>query len=102
MGDDRPAFGYGAGGRPLGTARDRDAEVIRAMLRKAGRREFSERHGRFIEGGGDGRPFQAACSDDAEAPARELTRYQAALPAAGYHAEPDPDDDQVLLARGRP
>ncbi|MEU5869161.1 hypothetical protein OIE67_20085 [Nonomuraea fuscirosea] len=73
MSDDKPEFGYGAGGRPLWTARDRDAEVIRTVLRKAGRREFSERHGGFVvEGGGDGRPFHVACADDGEASAQEL------------------------------
>ncbi|MBG0823556.1 hypothetical protein HS048_22790 [Planomonospora sp. ID91781] len=55
---DKPEFGYGAGLRPLWTARDRDAEAIRAVLRTAGRREFSQRHGGFVvEGGGDGQPF---------------------------------------------
>ncbi|MDP9869122.1 MULTISPECIES: hypothetical protein [Streptosporangium] len=38
MSDDKPESGYGAGGRPLWTARDRDAEVIRTVLRKAGYR----------------------------------------------------------------
>ncbi|WP_156056133.1 hypothetical protein [Streptosporangium roseum] len=66
MSDDDPQFGYGAGGRPLWTVRDRDAEVIRTVLRKAGSREFSERHGGFVvEGGQDGAPFAIACADDA-------------------------------------
>ncbi|PZG22700.1 hypothetical protein C1I98_36555 [Spongiactinospora gelatinilytica] len=56
MSDDKPEFGYGAGGRPLWTARDRGTEVIRTVLRKAGRREFGERHGGFVvEGGGQQR-----------------------------------------------
>ncbi|MCG5219254.1 hypothetical protein [Streptosporangium sp. KLBMP 9127] len=43
------------------------------MLRKAGRREFSERHGGFVvEGSGDGKPFQVA--DDAEVSAQKLAR----------------------------
>ncbi len=100
MGDDKPEFGYGAGGRPLWTAWDRDAEVIRTVLRKAGRREFSERHGGFVvEGGGGGRPFQVACADDAEAPAQELAQYSDDLRKAGYRVEPDADDVQVLLVR---
>jgi hypothetical protein len=54
MSDNKPEFGYGAGGRPLWTARDRDAEAIRAVLRTAGRREFSQHRGGFVvEGGGD-------------------------------------------------
>ncbi|MBT2225104.1 hypothetical protein [Nonomuraea sp. NEAU-A123] len=71
------------------------------MLRKAGRREFSERHGGFVvEGGGDGRPFQVACADDAEASAQEeLSRYSDDLRKAEYRVEPDADDDQVLLVR---
>ncbi|MFF5213126.1 hypothetical protein [Streptosporangium sp. NPDC000396] len=90
MSDDKPGFGYGAG----------PAEVIRAVLRKAGRREFSERHGGLVvAGGGDGRPFQVACADDAEVPAQELARYSGALLKAGYRVEPDPDDDEVLLVR---
>ncbi|MGW4412381.1 hypothetical protein ACWEJ6_50875 [Nonomuraea sp. NPDC004702] len=99
MGDDKPEFGYGAGGRPLWTVRDRDAEVIRMVLRKAGRREFSERRDGFVvEGGEDGAPFLVACTDDAEVSMQELPRYEAALLKAGYRVEPDPGDDQVLRA----
>ncbi|GAA0826808.1 hypothetical protein ACFQVD_11485 [Streptosporangium amethystogenes subsp. fukuiense] len=98
MSDDKPEFGYGAGGRPLWTARDRDAEIIRAVLRKAGHREFSERHGGFVvEGGSGGRSFQVACADDAETSALELARYSDDLRTAGYRVEPDAGDDQVLL-----
>ncbi|WP_182886005.1 hypothetical protein [Microbispora sp. H10885] len=99
--DDKPEFGYGAGGRPLWTARDLDTEVIRTVLREAGRREFSERHGGFVvEGGGDGGPFQVACADDTAASAREeLARHSDDLRKAGYRVEPDADDDQVLLVR---
>ncbi|MEU7838898.1 MULTISPECIES: hypothetical protein [unclassified Nonomuraea] len=69
---DKPEFGYGASGRPLWTARDRDAEVIRTVLRKAERREFSERHDGFVEGGDDGAPFLVACAVEAEVPRRSL------------------------------
>lgn len=60
MGNERqPRFGYGRFGRPLWTARDRDAEAIREILRRAGRREFAlalatglvgpaQRHGGFV------------------------------------------------------
>ncbi|MGW4412941.1 hypothetical protein ACWEJ6_53880 [Nonomuraea sp. NPDC004702] len=99
MGDDKPEFGYGAGGRPLWGVRDRDAEVIRTVLRKAGRREFSEGQSGFVvEGGGDGAPFLIACADDAVVCAQELPRYEAALLKAGYRVEPDPGDNQVLWA----
>jgi hypothetical protein len=97
MGDDEPEFGHGKGRRPLWTTRDRDAEGIRQVLRKAGRREFSDRHRGFaVEGGDGGDPFLVACADDAGAAAAELPRYEAALRAAGYRVEPDPDDSQVL------
>ncbi|MDF2706437.1 MAG: hypothetical protein K0R62_2089 [Nonomuraea muscovyensis] len=99
MSDDGPQLGCGAGGRPLWTVRDRDAEVIRTVLRKAGSREFSERHGGFVvEGGQDGAPFAIACADDADIAVRELARYEEALRKAGYRLQRDPDDDQTLLA----
>ncbi|MGV9386901.1 hypothetical protein ACWDRB_64740 [Nonomuraea sp. NPDC003707] len=98
MSDDKPEFGYGAVGRPLWSVRDRDAEVIRTVLRKAGRREFSERHDGFVvEGGDDRAPFLVACTEEAGGSAPELTRYQVDLVKAGYRVEPDPGDDQVLL-----
>ena len=82
----------------VGTARDRNAEVIRTVLRKAGRREFSERHGEFVvEGGGYGRSFHVACADEPEASAQELARYTDDLSKAGCRVEPDADDDQVPL-----
>ncbi len=99
MSDDEPEFGYGRGGRPLWTVRDRDAEGVREVLRKAGRREFGDDHGGFaVEGGHGGDPFMVACADDARVSAAELPRYEAALRAAGYRVEPEPDDDQVLQA----
>ena len=67
------------------------------MLRKAGHREFSDRHGGFaVEDGDDGGPFAVACADDAGVSAGELPQYAAALRMAGYRVEPAPDDDQVL------
>ncbi|MER5325188.1 hypothetical protein [Streptosporangium roseum] len=100
MSEDKPEFGFGAAGRPLWTVRDRGAEAIRAVLRKAGRREFGERQDGFVvEGGSDGAPFVIACTGDAEVAAPELARYEAALLEAGYRVEPDPADDQVLQAR---
>ncbi|MGN9847048.1 hypothetical protein ACTMTI_54090 [Nonomuraea sp. H19] len=100
MSDDKPEFGHGAGGRPLWTVRDRDAEVIRTVLRQAGRREFSERHDGFVvEGGDGGAPFLVACTEEAEKSSPEVRRYQVDLVKAGYRVESDPDDDQVLLVR---
>ena len=43
MSDDEPDFGYGRGGRPLWIVRDRGAEGVREVLRRAGRREFGDR-----------------------------------------------------------
>ncbi|NRQ37093.1 hypothetical protein HII36_35435 [Nonomuraea sp. NN258] len=84
MSDDKPEFGFGASGRPLWTARDRDAEVVRTVLRKAGRREFSEGHAGFVvEGGGDGKPFHVASAGAAEESAQELARYSDDLRKAG-------------------
>ncbi|MEU7749841.1 hypothetical protein [Nonomuraea sp. NPDC049158] len=41
------------------------------MLRKAGRREFGERHDGFVvEGGDDAAPFLIACTEEAEGPRR--------------------------------
>jgi hypothetical protein len=97
MSDEKPEFGYGRGGRPLWTVRDRDAEGVWEVLRKAGHREFSDRHGGFaVEDGHDGAPLTVACADDPVVSAAELPRYEAALRAAGYRVEPAPDDDQAL------
>jgi hypothetical protein len=99
--DEHPAFGYGAHGRPLWSARDRDAEAIRALLRRAGHREFSERRGGFaVEGANasqDGpEPFSVTCTDDKLLAAGELGRYSALLRGAGYRVLADPQDDEVL------
>ncbi|MDQ2875501.1 MAG: hypothetical protein M3Y33_12210 [Actinomycetota bacterium] len=68
-------------------------------MRKAGRREFGDDHGGFaVEGGHGGDPFMVTCADAAGVSAAGLPRYEAALRAAGYRVEPEPDDDQVLQA----
>lgn len=70
--------------------RDRDAEVIRTVLRKAGSREFSEHHGGFVvEGGQNGVPFAIACADDADIAVRDLARHEEALRKAGYRSRSD-------------
>lgn len=103
MGDDaeRPEFGYGKGGRPLWTVRDRDAERIREVLRRGGHREFSERSDGFVVEGAnaslDGtEPFSVTCTDESLLAASELDRCSALLRGAGFHVVADPDDDQVL------
>lgn len=93
---DEPRYGYGRGERPLWSRRDRDAEAIRRVLRRAGFRDFDERHlnGFAVEGASsseDGmEPFAVAYCGDTDAPA-VLTRYQRALERAGLTADPDPD-----------
>ena len=103
MGDfEDPEFGYGEGDRPLWSVRDRDAEGIRRLLRKAGHREFSDVHGGFaVEGANsseDGaEPFLVSCADsDDEFVAIELARYAVLLKAAGYAVSADPEDEDFL------
>jgi hypothetical protein len=97
---DQPPYGYGKHGRPLWSERDRDAEAIRAVLRRAGCREFTELHGGFaVEGGHQaGEPFYVACADDT-AHAGDLARYRPALEAAGYQVTDDPTREDGLLVR---
>ncbi len=90
--------GLGAWKRPLWTARDRDAERIRVVLRDAGCREFGARKGGFVvEAGGDGKPFLVACTVDPPGEATaELSRYTEALIREGFRVEADPVVDQAL------
>jgi hypothetical protein len=104
--DEHPKYGYGKGDRPLWSVRDRDAEAIRQVLRKAGHRDFSDlpvRHGFAVEGANaseDGpEPFWITCTDEKLVAADELDRYAAVLRTAGYQVAVDPDDDQVLEVR---
>jgi hypothetical protein len=105
----QPQYGYGHFDRPLWTARDRNAEAIREVLRRAGRREFTlglapetaERHGGFVaEDGETHATLLVACAGlhDDEA-AAEVRHYAEALTAAGYQVTPDLDADLVLQVR---
>jgi hypothetical protein len=96
MSDDEPEFGYGKGDRPLWTVRDRDAERIRDVLRRAGRKEFGVGGGFAVESGGGANPFLVACAGDPKQAAAELPQYEAALRKAGFRVEPEPEDDQTL------
>ncbi|WP_282090224.1 hypothetical protein [Streptomyces tendae] len=80
------------------TERDRDAEEIRKVLRKANHKEFGQKDGRFVvEGGGDGKPFSLACTIGDQAAALEEVRlYREALAAVGFRAEQDLEDDKTL------
>ena len=46
--EEEPKFGHGRGDRPLWIERDRDAEAIRVVLRRARCDEFGNRHGGFV------------------------------------------------------
>ncbi|GAA1683957.1 hypothetical protein GCM10009733_095510 [Nonomuraea maheshkhaliensis] len=107
-----PAYGIGAGGRPLTSERDRDAERIRAVLRRVdGPRpaEAEERYDRAagecyddtvtVTGGDDG-VYVVTCADAyAAGPARMGARVSA-LARAGMTADPRPDG--VLHVRVTP
>lgn len=100
---DVPAYGYGRWREPLRTRRDRDAETIRKVLRKAGRPEFGHPgDGFFVDGGYAGGPFLVACASRARrrtlSPAAEMTAYITALTAAGMRVEPRTDPDSSPMA----
>lgn len=94
---ERPAFGYGRGGRPLWSARDRDAEQIRRVLRRAGLRDVSKRHAGFaVEGGEGSYPFLVGCTSDGPRGKRDAALARSALTASGYLVSPDVQDEQIL------
>ncbi|MBM0233192.1 hypothetical protein JNW91_15765 [Micromonospora sp. STR1_7] len=105
--EERPRYGYGRGGRPLGSSRDRDAEALRRVLRRAGLRDFDERHldGFAVEGANsslDGpEPFSVAYCGTAGVP-EAMTRYRAVLQQAGYQVDVDPLDEHSLLVPRQP
>ncbi|MFG3701592.1 hypothetical protein ACGF5C_27325 [Micromonospora sp. NPDC047620] len=103
----QPRYGYGRGGRPLGSSRDRDVEALRRVLRRAGLREFGERHldGFEVEGANaslDGpEPFSVAYCGTADVP-ETMARYRAVLERAGFQVDVDPLDEHVLLVARQP
>jgi hypothetical protein len=105
--EERPRYGYGRGGRPLGSSRDRDAEALRRVLRRAGLRDVDERHldGFAVEGANaslDGpEPFSVAYCGTADVP-QTVARYRTALEQAGYRVDADPLDEHVLLVPRQP
>lgn len=101
--DEGPEFGYGKGRRPLWNARDRDAEQIRRLLRRAGCKEFGQKHRNGDRGGfvveGGGKPFHVACAmytQDHSKVVREIARYWQTLTTAGCRIEPDPQGDSAV------
>ncbi|MFC5186737.1 hypothetical protein [Actinomadura harenae] len=101
---DRPRYGYGRGRRPLWDERNRDAERIRRALRKAGLKEFSDRHGGFVvENGEESGPFSVAAAlspvlDQVDI-AVVMADYTRALTAHGWRVGPDtgPDFQEQIL-----
>lgn len=81
-GDEKPRFGYGKDGRPLWSVRDRDAEAVRELLRKAGHREAGDGRGGFVVEGED--PFSVTCTDGELVAGGELARYAQALRASRW------------------
>jgi hypothetical protein len=95
-----PAYGMGAGGRPLTSERDRDAERIRAVLRRAdGPGAAGERHEVTVTGGDDGVHVVTCADAYTRMPAR-MSAHVTALTRAGMTAEVRPDG--VLHVRVAP
>lgn len=103
---DEPRYGYGKGERPLWSPRDRDAEGIRRVLRRAGFRDFGERHldGFAVEGANtspDG-PEEFSVAYCGPTNPDTVHRYRELLERAGYQVDPDPQDSHILLVQRRP
>lgn len=86
-GEQGPAYGYGAGRRPLWSERDRHAE----QLRSQGFVEFADtRDGFVIERADDDEPILLAHTGGARAERADAEqRYAAVLERAGYRLLPD-------------
>jgi hypothetical protein len=89
--------------RPM-TDRDRDAEAIRAVLRRNGHPEFGRPgDGFYVDGGYNGGPFLVSCATRSRhrrlSPTAEVAGYTTALEAAGMHVEPQtgPDASPIIL-----
>ncbi|MEV5210880.1 hypothetical protein AB0K35_25730 [Micromonospora sp. NPDC053740] len=107
MDEKQPRYGYGRGLRPLWSPRDRDAEAIRRVLRRAGLRDVGERHlnGFAVEGANsstDGpEPFAVAYCGTADQP--EMTvRSRRVLERTGYQVEADDANANALLVQRQP
>ncbi|WP_435204986.1 hypothetical protein [Micromonospora sp. bgisy143] len=102
---DEPRYGYGKGERPLWSSRDRDAEAVRRVLRRAGFRDVGERHldGFAVEGAsGDGpKPFYVSYCGYPKKPGT-IGRCVQALRRAGFEVEPDMKLEDVLVVQRRP
>ena len=95
MQDDGPTYGLGAGGRPLWTVRDRDAERIRALLRRSWHTGSDGARDGFAVTGGDDGVFLVTFTAESEARA-----CVSALTSAGLSVdEPRPGDHRTLRVR---
>lgn len=80
---------FGGGGRPLATARDRQAEELRLLLRSNGFSEFGEQEAGFVvEDPGEGPLLLAHAGDHDDGEDLDL-RYHEVLRMVGYLVEPD-------------
>lgn len=92
--DAAPAYGYGAGGRPLGSDRDRHAEQLRELLRAQDCPEFDDdRDGFVVDAPDDGPMLLVYTGDTAADRAAADARYRDLLDLAGYRIEPDATGD---------
>jgi hypothetical protein len=95
MQDHGPTYGLGAGGRPLWTVRDRDAERIRALLRRSWHTGSDGARDGFAVTGGDDGVFLVTFTAESEARA-----CASALTSAGLSVdEPRPGDHRTLRVR---
>jgi hypothetical protein len=99
--DDGPTYGLGAGGRPLWTESDRDAERIRALLRRARRADVDGPEDFIVTGVRDG-VFLVTCTDPGPAAAAKVAACGAALSRAGMSVQRPPGDDHTLRIRLTP
>ncbi|WP_345574635.1 hypothetical protein [Nonomuraea rosea] len=101
MQDDGPTYGVGAGGRPLWTESDRDAERIRALLRRARHTDMDGPEGFIVMDARDG-VFLVTCTDPGPAAAAEVAAYRTVLSRAGMSVQRQPGDDHTLRIRLTP
>ena len=92
--DGTPAYGYGAGGRPLHSVNDRDAEQLRELLRSGGCAEFGEVDGGFVvEHPGVGPMLLVHTGQSRAERAAAEQEYARLLDQAGYRFEQDATGD---------
>ncbi|MEO3789449.1 hypothetical protein ABGB14_04510 [Nonomuraea sp. B10E15] len=98
--DEGPTYGRGTGGRPLWSERDRDAERIRALLRRSGCAATGGADGFAVEGGHDG-VFLVTFAERYPPAGDGLGACVRALVRAGMSVERQPGDGRALRVRTR-